>query len=118
MKGYKLQYTEEKTLKLSISREVTFNGYASIEGKSIPETHHDVSDYIELEVESLLAQRNSSNVEQVQDINQDDKDAPIQQQSYNIATSRKKRVINQQKQFANVVTENLFRYAKFIEFSF
>ncbi|KAH0665911.1 hypothetical protein KY285_027117 [Solanum tuberosum] len=44
------------------------------------------NDRIELEVESLLAHPNSSTVEEVQDINQDDNDdAPIQQKSYSIA---------------------------------
>ncbi|KAG5600939.1 hypothetical protein H5410_032309 [Solanum commersonii] len=82
------------------------------------ETNHGVSDCIELEVESLLAHPNSSTVEEMQDINQDDNDdAPIQQQSYSIAIGRKKRVINQRKRFANVVTENLFRYENFKEFA-
>lgn len=53
----------------------------------------------------------------MEDINQDDNnDARIQQQSYNIEIGRRKRVTNQQKRFANVVDVNLL-YENFVEFA-
>lgn len=54
----------------------------------------------------------------MQNVNQDDiVDAPVQQQSYSIATGREKRVINRPKRFANVVDENLLGHANFVEFA-
>ncbi|MCD9561134.1 hypothetical protein HAX54_020108 [Datura stramonium] len=58
--------------------------------KTITEIDHGVSDRIELEIESLLAEPSSSKVEKVekvQNLNQEDNvDALVQQQSYSIAT--------------------------------
>lgn len=56
-------------------------------------------------------------MEEGQDINLDDNDdAPMQQQSYSIATG-KERVLNQPKRFRNMIDENLFRYKYFVEFA-
>ncbi|KAF3647028.1 putative agamous-like MADS-box protein AGL31-like [Capsicum annuum] len=57
--------------------------------KVIAKIDCDVSDCIELEIESSLAQPSSSEAEEVQNINQDDNvDAPVQPPPYSIATGR------------------------------
>lgn len=118
VKGYRLWCTDQKTPGLIISRDVTFNEAASLDSqkeKAIAVIDHGVNDCIELEVESTLAQSSHSEVEEVQNVNQDDiVDAPVQQQSYSIATGREKRVINRPKRFANVIDENLLEYANFV----
>ncbi|XP_075111612.1 putative mitochondrial protein AtMg00710 [Nicotiana tabacum] len=68
VKGYKLWCTDQKTPGLIISRDITCNESASLDSqreKAIAETDRGVSDRIELEIESLLAQPSSSKVEEV-----------------------------------------------------
>lgn len=91
-KGYRLWCTDQKTTCLIISKDVTFNESASLDSqreKVIAKIDCDVSDCIELEIESSLAQPSSSEAEEVQNINQDDNvDAPVQPPPYSIATGR------------------------------
>ncbi|KAF3662394.1 hypothetical protein FXO38_11188 [Capsicum annuum] len=122
VKHYKLWFIDKKTPGLIINRDVTFNESATSANQketTIAKTDHGASDRIKLEIESPLDYSNSLDVEKVKNINQEDNfDAPVQQQQlYSIATSRKNRVINRSKRFANVVNENLLGYANFLKFS-
>ncbi|XP_075074659.1 uncharacterized protein LOC142162232 [Nicotiana tabacum] len=123
VKGYRLWCTNQKTPGLIISRDVTFNESASLDSqreKAIAKTDRGVSDRIELEIESPLAQPNSSKVEEVeevQNIDQDDNVNAHAQQPYSIATGREKRVINRPQRFANVVDGNLLGYTNPVGFA-
>ncbi|MCD9640774.1 hypothetical protein HAX54_026303, partial [Datura stramonium] len=63
----------------------------------------------------------SSKVEKVKEVkklNQDDNvDAPVQQQSYNIAIGRENGVINRPRRFTNVVDRNPLRYVNLVKFA-
>lgn len=55
VKGYRLRCSDPKSLKLIISRNVTFNEFASLnsqKGKTIAESNHGVREQAELEVQS------------------------------------------------------------------
>nr|XP_009596230.1 uncharacterized protein LOC104092345 [Nicotiana tomentosiformis] len=70
VKGYRLWYIDQKTPGLIINRDVTFNESASLDSqmkKAITETNRGVSDRIELEIESPLAQPSSSKGEEVEE---------------------------------------------------
>lgn len=121
VKGYRLWCTYQETPGLIISRNVTFNESALLDSqkkKTIAKTNHGISDHIEVEIESPLAQLSSSELEVVQNINQGDNvDATYITtitQYYNRQKEQNDQPINR---FANVVNENFLRYANCAEFS-
>jgi transposase InsO family protein len=123
VKGYRLWCTDPKSPGIMISRDVTFNEFASLdkqEEKAIAKIDHGVGNQMELVLDNApTAQPSITEEEQVRDLshNTEVSEAQEQQQGYSIAAGRQRRQSKLPQRYANVVDGNLVGYANLVEFA-